>query len=245
MGRSFWTLARCRGTCYLPVFRIHDILGWIRIRILGSVVLTNGSGSGSCKKLIFNTIFSAYYFLKVHLHHFSKIKSQKILEAQKHVDPVDPDPAPDPEHCYLQYRGQNGKQLYPERSHECTRVPGHAFLAWRSSWRCLCTFSNRSDPDQVHRVHIPAHSGVHSIMMEKSAQAAEEGSAIHTHPLSLYLPSRTKLWRTLQLRGQVIFVLCGRIPCYSHYIVDNNKMVHSCNCLCHTRRPCFSVLQFT
>ncbi len=31
------------------------------------------------KKLIFNTIFSACYryFLKVHLHHFSKIKSQK------------------------------------------------------------------------------------------------------------------------------------------------------------------------
>jgi hypothetical protein len=29
------------------------------------------------KKLIFNTIFSAYYFLKVHLHHFSKIKRQK------------------------------------------------------------------------------------------------------------------------------------------------------------------------
>jgi hypothetical protein len=29
------------------------------------------------KKLIFNTIFSAYYFLKVHLHHFSKIKCQK------------------------------------------------------------------------------------------------------------------------------------------------------------------------
>ena len=29
------------------------------------------------KKLIFNIIFSAYYFLKEHLHHFSKIKSQK------------------------------------------------------------------------------------------------------------------------------------------------------------------------
>jgi len=29
------------------------------------------------QKLIFNTIFSAYYFLKVHLHYFSKIKSQK------------------------------------------------------------------------------------------------------------------------------------------------------------------------
>ncbi len=29
------------------------------------------------KKLIFNTIFSAYYFLKLHLHHISKIKRQK------------------------------------------------------------------------------------------------------------------------------------------------------------------------
>ncbi len=29
------------------------------------------------KKQIFNTIFSAYYFLKVHSHYFSKIKSQK------------------------------------------------------------------------------------------------------------------------------------------------------------------------
>ncbi len=29
------------------------------------------------KKLIFNTTFSAYYFLMVHLHHLSKIKSQK------------------------------------------------------------------------------------------------------------------------------------------------------------------------
>jgi hypothetical protein len=33
------------------------------------------------KKLILNTIFSAYYFLNVHLHHVSKIKSQK--ESQK------------------------------------------------------------------------------------------------------------------------------------------------------------------
>jgi hypothetical protein len=29
------------------------------------------------KKLIFLQNFSAYFFLKVHLHHFSKIKSQK------------------------------------------------------------------------------------------------------------------------------------------------------------------------
>jgi hypothetical protein len=28
-----------------PVLRIHDILGWLRIRILGSMPLTNGSGS--------------------------------------------------------------------------------------------------------------------------------------------------------------------------------------------------------
>ncbi len=65
----------------------------------GSMTFWGGSGSGSSdpcfwlmdpdpaifvidlqdasNKLIFNTIFSAYYFLKVHLHHFSKIKSHK------------------------------------------------------------------------------------------------------------------------------------------------------------------------
>ncbi len=78
------------------MLRIHDILGWIRIRIRGSIPLTNGSGSGfgsgswirillfssltfkmPAKNLFFNTIFSAYYFLKLHLHNFSKIKSQK------------------------------------------------------------------------------------------------------------------------------------------------------------------------
>ncbi len=68
----------------------------------GSMTFWGGSGSGSAdpclwlmdpdpaividlqdatKKLVFNTNFSAYYFLKVHLHHFSKIKSQK--ESQK------------------------------------------------------------------------------------------------------------------------------------------------------------------
>ncbi len=29
------------------------------------------------KNYFFNTIFSGFYFLKLHLHHFSKIKSQK------------------------------------------------------------------------------------------------------------------------------------------------------------------------
>jgi hypothetical protein len=74
------------------VLRIHDILGWIRIRIRGSMPLTNGSGSwildpdpsifvidlqDAGNKTKFLTIFSAYYFLKLHLHHFSKIKSEK------------------------------------------------------------------------------------------------------------------------------------------------------------------------
>jgi hypothetical protein len=63
------------------VLRIHDILGWIRIRILGSIHLTNGScyfrhWPSRCRQKT-NTIFSAYYFLKLHLHYFSKIKSQK------------------------------------------------------------------------------------------------------------------------------------------------------------------------
>jgi len=34
------------------------------------------------KKLIFLNSFSAYYFWKVHLHHFSKIKSQKEVTKQ-------------------------------------------------------------------------------------------------------------------------------------------------------------------
>ncbi len=37
---------RPRLQCKRAVFRIHDILGWIRIRILGSMLLTGGSGSG-------------------------------------------------------------------------------------------------------------------------------------------------------------------------------------------------------
>ncbi len=38
-----WDISNC-----LAVLRIHDILVWIRIRIHGSMPLTNGSGSGSC-----------------------------------------------------------------------------------------------------------------------------------------------------------------------------------------------------
>jgi hypothetical protein len=43
------------------------------------------------------------------------------------------------------------------------------------------------------------------LIMEKLAlvgEGGEEGGG-HAHPLSLYLPSRTKLRCTLQLRGQI------------------------------------------
>ena len=75
------------GQLLLPVLRIHDILGWIRIRIWirRSMPLTNGSGcgSGSCYfRQWRQRSFFAYYFLKVHLHHFSKIKSNTEFTEQ-------------------------------------------------------------------------------------------------------------------------------------------------------------------
>jgi len=48
-------------------------------------------------------------------------------------------------------------------------------------------------------------SGVHSIMMEKCTQAEWCGWGVHAHPLSLYLPSHTKLQWTLQLRWQILY----------------------------------------
>jgi hypothetical protein len=50
----------------------------------------SGSGYGSGSETLFKTptknyffkCFSAYYFLKVHLHHFSKIKSHKDVTKQ-------------------------------------------------------------------------------------------------------------------------------------------------------------------
>jgi hypothetical protein len=65
-----------------PVLWIHEIFVRIRIRICGFIPLTNGSGScyfcqWSSRRQIF-----AYYFLKVHLHHFSNIKSQQKITKQ-------------------------------------------------------------------------------------------------------------------------------------------------------------------
>ncbi len=59
------------------VFWIHYILVWIRIRIRGSMPLTTGSGSGFGSYYFRHWPIFAYYFLKKHVHHFSKIKVQK------------------------------------------------------------------------------------------------------------------------------------------------------------------------
>ncbi len=70
-----------------------DIL--VRIRIRGSVPLTSGSDSGSCyflqwpsrwqkKKKIFQCFF-AYYILKLHLYHFSKLKNHKEVTKQQEI----------------------------------------------------------------------------------------------------------------------------------------------------------------
>jgi hypothetical protein len=82
------------------VLRSHDILGWIRIRIRGSMPLTNGSGFGSWIRILLfssltfkiqhktnflNTIFSVYYFLKLHLNHFSEKKSQKESQNSRNL----------------------------------------------------------------------------------------------------------------------------------------------------------------
>jgi hypothetical protein len=73
------------------VLRRHDILGvdpdprihasdqWIRIRLRIRILDTDPSIfvidlQDAMKKLNFNTIFCPYDFLKLHLHHFSKIK---------------------------------------------------------------------------------------------------------------------------------------------------------------------------
>ncbi len=72
---TFWPL-KC------PTLRIHEILVWIRIS--GSIPLTNGSGPCYFRHLPSRSqqSFSASYFLKVQLHHFSKIKSHKEVTKQ-------------------------------------------------------------------------------------------------------------------------------------------------------------------
>jgi hypothetical protein len=95
---SSWNMS-CTGE-KPKVLRVRDIL--VRIRIFGSVAVTNGSADADTdtdpdaapdpavfvidlqdvnKKLIKESFF-AYYFLKVHLRHSSKIKSKKEVTKQ-------------------------------------------------------------------------------------------------------------------------------------------------------------------
>ncbi len=75
---------RCHLFVHFSVFRIHDILVWIRIR--GSMPLTNGSGSGSCycrhwpSRCQQKSNFLTQFFLLVTFWRYIyiiKIKSQK------------------------------------------------------------------------------------------------------------------------------------------------------------------------
>ncbi len=72
------------------VFRIQDILVWIRIH--GSITWFMDPDPDPAifiidlqdanKKLILKKVFSDYYFLKIHLHNFSKIKNPKEVTKQ-------------------------------------------------------------------------------------------------------------------------------------------------------------------
>jgi hypothetical protein len=60
-----------------PVLRICDIL--VRIGITDPAFFVSVNDKVPTKKLVFFHRFLVYYFLKVHLHQSSKIKSHKIL----------------------------------------------------------------------------------------------------------------------------------------------------------------------
>ncbi len=79
-------------------------------------------------------------------------------------------------------------------------------ISWRPTTVKPIPCQHASSMSSSHRIHTNWQrplSGVHSVMMEKLSQPGEGG--VHAHPLSLYLPSRTELWCTLQLRGQIHF----------------------------------------
>ncbi len=128
------------------VLRIHDILGWIRIR--GSMPLANWSGScyfchdlqNASKKLVFYTIFSAFYFLKLHLHHFSKIKSQKESQNRRNQG-------------FLKLFLHDNRRIRIPMS--MTSGSGYLWLVDPDPdpQHCLREWSERSDPDQIIRIY--------------------------------------------------------------------------------------------
>jgi hypothetical protein len=71
--------------------RIHEILVWMRMRIRGSIPLTlmdpdtdpdTDPDPAISDLQHVNNILLIRYFLKVHFHHFSKIKSHKEVTKQ-------------------------------------------------------------------------------------------------------------------------------------------------------------------
>ncbi len=102
----------------------------------------------------------------------------------------------------------------------------------------------------IQRVHTECQrqlSDVHSIVMENSAQAGEGGGGgLHAHSLSQYQPSRTKLWCTLLLRGQIythpifLLYLCMYSEAALFFVytplseVDQKKALCSNICISHT-----------
>jgi hypothetical protein len=90
---------------------------------------------------------------------------------------------------------------------------------WATQWR--------SAP---HRVHAPQSGngrfqGVHSIMMEKSAWLVIVGGGGTSTPLSLWLPSHTKLQCTLQLRGRS---QSGNFPFHGVHSIMMEKSALAC-----------------
>jgi hypothetical protein len=83
--------------------------------------------------------------------------------------------------------------------------------------------------DQELRVHTEWQSplyGVYYIMMEKISPVWW-GCGVHAHLLSLYLPSRTKLW--CMLRGQIHFPYFYSTPIHVCTVLfdqdnDNEKL---------------------
>ncbi len=168
--------------------------------------LTNGSGcgSGSCyfrhwpsrhqQKTNLKKSFFAYFFLEVHLRHFSKIKKSKrshktlgikffllfllddrrirsqiwirIREAQRHVDPVDPDP----EH-WLTAKG--GKGLRPWGRPLC-----RPRALW---WWCLVRWRLRRAPPPAPASRTPPLGSARS-------PTAASPAPPHTQEISRYCP---------------------------------------------------------
>ncbi len=93
---------------FKPVFRIHDILVWIRIRvrISGPMPLTNGQFSSLTFKMPTKTNFLANFFCLLLYEgtltsFFTDKKSKRVTDSRFFLLFLDPDP--DPEHWFKQF----------------------------------------------------------------------------------------------------------------------------------------------